>query len=104
MERKKTPRQGGILAGPVDARERLARSYPTCDAKPGIRVVHRASGFAGDVVELVDGTLVLRGATGLTRKFRNDPGGFSVDAEPVRLIAPEADAHTATPAHLTNAR
>jgi hypothetical protein len=104
MERHTSRRQGGILAGPVDARERIARSYPTCDAKPGLRVVHRASGFAGDVVELVDGTLVLRGATGLTRKFRNDAGAFSVDAEPVRLVVADAEEDTATPEHLVNAR
>jgi hypothetical protein len=102
------PRPGdgrGILAGPLDAQERHARSFPVQEAAPGLRVVHRASGFAGTVVELVDGTLVLRGATGLDRRFRNEPGAFSVDTAAVRLVAPSATVSTtAAPQHLANAR
>src|SRR5690242_17234582 len=98
------PQRGsGILAGPVDGRERLARQYPARAATPGLRVVHRASGFAGTVVELQGTKLVLAGATGLTRTFRNEPGAFSVDTEPVRLTEPGADDDAAVPTHLANA-
>jgi hypothetical protein len=103
--RQRPTRRGeGILAGPVDARERVAQQYPVCEATPGLRVVHRASGFAGDVVELAGDALVLRGATGLDRRFRNEPGAFSVDAMPVRLVAPSEPNEVDRPAHLTSAR
>jgi hypothetical protein len=81
------PRGGGVLAGPVDAGARLAASYPVREATPGLRVVHRASGFAGDVAELDGGSLVVRGTTGLERRFRNEPGAFMVDGTAVRLVA-----------------
>jgi hypothetical protein len=100
-----TPRRaGGVLAGPVDGPERLARAYPACEATPGLRVVHRASGFAGTVVALDGGTLVLCGTTGLERRYPNHPGAFSVDAAPVCLVAPRTADRAGTPAHLANAR
>jgi hypothetical protein len=111
MGRTTPPRRaGGILSGPVDARERLVRSYPTVDATPGLRVVHRSSGFAGTVVALRGDRLVLRGATGLDRTFRNEPGAFTVDTEVVRLVVPAPpDAAAAAdraepPEHLARAR
>src|SRR4051794_4792155 len=82
------PRGAGILAGPLDARERHALAYPPHDATPGLRVVHRASGFAGTIVELAGDQLTLQGATGLTKRFRNEPGAFTVDTEAVRLVMP----------------
>jgi hypothetical protein len=96
---------GGILAGPLDAQERRARAYPAYEATPGLRVVHRASGFAGTVVALHGDTLLLKGATGLDRRFRNEPGGFTVDTTPVRLVAP-TDRGAGAPAaeHLRDAR
>jgi DUF3097 family protein len=107
QQRPRPSNAGGILAGPLDARERHARSFPVQEATPGLRAVHRASGFAGTVVDLVDGMLVLRGATGLDRRFRNEPGAFTVDTTPVRFVAAAtsaADANANAPAHLANAR
>ncbi len=99
------PRRGsGILAGPVDASARHAQQYRACEATPGLRVVHRASGFAGTVVELTGTKLVLQGTTGLTRTFRNEPGGFTVETEPVRLVEPRRRDEPAAPAHLAAAR
>jgi hypothetical protein len=66
--------------------------------------VHRASGFAGTVVELHGTKLVLAGATGLTRTFRNEPGAFAVDTEPVRLVEPRVVDRADAPEHLANAR
>jgi hypothetical protein len=100
MQRPKQPSQGrGILAGPVDAAARLAASYPVEEATPGLRVVHRASGFAGTVAALdtASGMLVLRGATGLERRYRNEPGAFMVDGTAVRIVAPSSSPATATP-------
>jgi hypothetical protein len=97
-------RSGGVLAGPVDAAARLARTYPTCPARPGLRVVHRASGFAGSVTSVTDGEVVLQSPTGRERRFRNEPGAFSVDAQPVRLVVPRDDTTTPVAAHLAGTR
>jgi Protein of unknown function (DUF3097) len=95
---------GGILAGPVDGPERLAREYPACEATPGLRLVHRASGFSGAFVGFDGQSAVLRGATGLERRLPNAPGAFLVDSRPVRLVPATASVANATPAHLAAAR
>jgi hypothetical protein len=92
----------GILAGPIDGPERAATTYPAEPARPGLRVLHRATGFAGDLVELDGGDVVLRGQTGLARRFPNHAGAFAVDGTAVRLVAPSTQ--EARPAHLANAR
>jgi hypothetical protein len=79
----------GILAGPVAGKERIAAVYPPHPAQPGTRLVHRASGFAGALVRVDDDKVLLRGDLGVERRFRNDPGTFSVDGIAVRLVAPE---------------
>ena len=83
-------RRSGILAGPVAGKERIAAIYPPHAAEPGTRLVHRASGFMGSLVGIDDGKAVLRGDLGVERRFRNDPGTFSVDGIAVRLVAPTA--------------
>ncbi|MCU1429335.1 MAG: hypothetical protein JWL83_3335 [Actinomycetia bacterium] len=99
-----TARRGGILAGAIDVPARLAAEYPAYEAAEGLPVVHRASGFAGTVVSLDADALVLRGATGLERRFRNDPGGFMVDAIAVRLVASRPREDDGRAAHLEHAR
>jgi hypothetical protein len=92
----------GILAGPIDGPEREAATYPAVAARAGLRLLHRSSGFAGDLVRL-DGTdVVLRGQTGLERRFSNHAGAFAVDGTAVRIVAPSTQ--DARPAHLSNAR
>ena len=98
------PPRNGILAGPLEAPERLAASFPPVEATPGLRVLHRASGFAGALVALDGDQVVLRGQTGLERRFPNQPGGFAVDGAAVRLVAPAAPEGAAPPAHLARAR
>jgi hypothetical protein len=102
--------RGGILGGPIDQRARLAARLPPVDARPGLRVLHRGSGFLGDLVALDDGRLTLRSPTGRERSFRNEPGAFAVDGTVVRLVvvrAEEPDAPAVAPhlsgAHLTGA-
>ena len=41
-------------------------------------------------MSVVDDRVLLRGDLGIERKFRNDPGTFSVDGIAVRLVAPSA--------------
>lgn len=93
----------GILAGPIDAPERDAASYPAEPAQPGLRVLHRSSGFAGALVALEGKDVVLRGQTGLVRRFPNRAGAFAVDGTAVRLVAFAVEARE-QPAHLARAR
>jgi Protein of unknown function (DUF3097) len=85
---------GGILSGPVDGPARTAAQYPHREAAPGLRVLHRASGFTGELVALDGDQVVLRGHTGLERRYRNLPGTFAVDGTPTHLVpvaAPSTD-------------
>lgn len=86
----KRPARSGILAGPVSGPERIEALYPPHAAVPGTRLVHRASGFAGKFVRFDAGQVVVMGDLGLERRYRNDPGMFSVDAIAVRLVAESA--------------
>ena len=81
------PPRNGILAGPLEAPARLAASFPSVEATPGLRVLHRASGFRGALVALDGDQVVLHGQTGLERRFPNQPGGFAVDGAAPRLVA-----------------
>ncbi|MDQ1430917.1 MAG: hypothetical protein QOF40_1519, partial [Actinomycetota bacterium] len=78
--------RGGILAGPVDGPARTAAQYPHLAAEPGIRVLHRASGFTGALVALDGDEILLRGHTGLEKRYRNLPGTFAVDGTPTHLV------------------
>ena len=77
---------GGILSGPIDGPARTAAQYPHREATPGLRVLHRASGFTGALVALEGDDVVLRGHTGLERRYRNLPGTFAIDGTPVHLV------------------
>lgn len=77
---------GGILSGPIDGPERTAAQYPHREATPGVRVLHRASGFTGALVALDGDEIVLRGHTGLERRYRNLPGTFAIDGTPIHLV------------------
>lgn len=83
---------GGILSGPIDGPERAAATYPHREATPGLRVLHRASGFTGDLVALDGDEVVLRGHTGLEKRYRNVAGTFAVDGTPTHLVPARAPA------------
>ena len=89
-DRSRASARGGILGGPVDAAERLAAQLPAVEARPGLPVLHRASGFLGTVVTLSGDAVVVRGTTGLEKRFRNRPGDFAVDGRPARLVPPSS--------------
>jgi hypothetical protein len=80
---------GGILGGPVDGAARLAAEYPPVDAVQGLSVLQRASGFVGVVAECTKESVVLKGGTGLAKKFANVPGAFAVEGRPIRLVVPD---------------
>lgn len=79
---------GGILGGPVDGPARLAASFPAVVATPGLRLLHRASGFAGELVAFAPDRVVLRGTTGVERAWPHTPGAFAHDGHAVRLVPP----------------
>jgi hypothetical protein len=100
-----TSSRGGIMGGPVGGPDRLATRFPTCPASPGLTVLHRSSGFLGDLVALEADHVVIRGRTGLERRFRNAPGSFAVNGEAVRLVpAPLEPDVPPAPDHLAAAR
>ncbi|HEV7865237.1 MAG TPA: DUF3097 family protein [Acidimicrobiia bacterium] len=66
----------------------MAARFPACEAKPGLAVAHRASGFAGRLVALDGEEVVVAGQTGLEKRFRNAPGSFSVGGQTVHLVPP----------------
>ena len=76
---------GGILAGPVGPRERLAIRYPIVEARVGMRVAHRGSRFSGTVESVRSNEVSIAGTTGLVRQFPLEPGVFVVDGAPVTL-------------------
>ena len=84
--RRRLSGSGGILSGPIDGPARTAAQYPHREATPGLRVLHRASGFTGALVALDGDEVVLRGHTGLEKRYRNLPGTFAVDGTPTHLV------------------
>ncbi len=80
------PTKSGILAGPVDGAARIAAAYPAIDATPGIKLLHRSSGFIGTLLRLDPKEVILRTPTGAERRFRNIPGAFSHGGNAVRLL------------------
>jgi hypothetical protein len=96
-------KMSGVLAGPIDGMARVAASYPAVEARPGMRVLHRGSGFAGQLVALDGDEVALRSPTGRERRFPNHPGSFAVDGATV-LLVPERIHEEAPAPHLADAR
>lgn len=97
------PNSPGILAGPVDGPARLASLYPPYPGVPGTSLLHRASGFLGVLVSLDGEAVVVRGQTGLERRYANAPGAFAVAGTAVRLVPPPKSDED-VPTHLVGTR
>jgi hypothetical protein len=96
---------GGILGGPVEGAARLAASYPAVEATPGIRVLHRGSGFVGTLVTYEGTHVVLRSPSNREKRFANQLGAFAVDGSTIRFVAPSgADDRSDVAPHLVDAR
>jgi Protein of unknown function (DUF3097) len=95
-----TRRSSGILSGPIDApaRARSTPEYPQVPAIVGMVLVHRASGFSGNLVRVEGGGVELRGRTGQERVFRLAPGAFAVDGRAVTLERPRTDSRASAAA------
>jgi len=81
----------GILSGPIDldGPRRRPPTYPEVEGRPGLVVLHRATGVEGTVVGFEHGGVaVLDRHTGARRLVRLDPGGFRVGGRLVTLVPP----------------
>lgn len=64
--------------------------YPTIDARVGLRIADRSSGFVGDVVRWNNEAVTVRGRDQHLRHFSWKVGGFLLDGSPVTLTRPVA--------------
>jgi len=81
----------GILSGPIDldGPRRRRPIHPEVQGRPGLAVLHRATGVEGTVVGFEHGGVAIRDRnTGTKRLVRLDPGGFRVDGRTVTLVPP----------------
>jgi hypothetical protein len=81
----------GILSGPIDldGPRRARPTYPAVEGRPGLAVLHRATGVEGTVVGFEHGGVALRDRhSGARRLVRLDPGGFRSDGRAVTLLPP----------------
>ena len=92
---------GGILGGAVDGPRRVAAVYADVDARVGMTVTHRGSGYTGTLRKITSREVEIAGTTGLVRIFPLEPGAFSVDRVPCNLVRrtvapPQAPVRTAS--------
>ncbi|HEX6421931.1 MAG TPA: DUF3097 family protein [Acidimicrobiales bacterium] len=91
----------GILSGPLDldSPRRRPPTYPTVEGRPGLEVLHRATGVEGPIVRFEHGGVAIRDRnTGTRRLVRLDPGGFRVRGRAVTLVPPRPADRTRQPA------
>lgn len=86
----------GILAGPVDEFRRRGTPPKKTRVVPGLAVMHRASRFAGRVVKVDSGGVVLRSSAGTERHFPLRTGEFLVAGEVTTLVADPRPASSST--------
>lgn len=85
----RTDPRAGILAGPIDGPAKAKATYPDLTGTVGMRALHRASRFSGEVVRFERDGVVLKGASGLERVFPFIVGAYEVEGRAVTLIAPK---------------
>ena len=81
----------GILSGPldIDGPRRRRPTYPTVEGRPGLEVLHRATGVEGKIIGFEHGGVAIQDRnTGNRRLVRLDPGGFRVRGKSVTLAPP----------------
>ncbi|HEX6167774.1 MAG TPA: DUF3097 family protein [Acidimicrobiales bacterium] len=91
----------GILSGPldIDGPRRRPPTYPTVEGRPGLEVLHRATGVEGTIIGFEHGGVAIRDRnTGNRRLVRLDPGGFRVGRRAVTLVPPKPARQARPPA------
>lgn len=74
----------------LDEPLRTKPSFPTVEARVGMVIEDRGSGYCGDIVKMTFEAVTLRDRKGNHRHFRWKPGGFLIDGRPVTLVRPVA--------------
>ena len=69
-------------------RSRKRPRHPEVEARVGLVVEDRSSGFCGDIVKVTAAAVTLRSRHGDHRHFRWAAGGFLIDGRPVTLVRP----------------
>ena len=85
-----------ITADPRERARAEANRHPEMEAVPGLRVVHRASGFTGRVVGLRGNAVTLRSKSGQVRMFNLVPGAFAVGGRVATLVPHRVASTTAS--------
>jgi len=73
---------------------RRGPTYPDVDARVGLVVEDRASGFCGDIVKWSTAAVTLRDRRQHQRHFAWKPGGFLLEGRPVTLRRPAPPSRT----------
>jgi len=93
-------RGDGILSGrlDLDGPRRRPPDHPEVEGRPGLEVLHRATGVEGAVVGFEHGGVAISDRhTGTRRLVRLDPGGFQVGGRSVTLVRPKPSRHPQAP-------
>jgi hypothetical protein len=85
-----------VLADPRERARAEANRHPEVEAVVGLRVVHRASGFTGRVVELRANVVTLQSKSGQVRMFNLVPGAFAAEGRVATLVRPRVASTTAS--------
>lgn len=85
-----SPYNRGILSSidDIDNGPSKRKQYPKVPANLGIDVTHQATGIVGAIVEYSDNVITIRDDYGKDHRYRNIPGSFLVNRQPVQLVRP----------------
>lgn len=84
-----------------DPRRKPAPTHPSVEARLGMVVEDRSSGFCGDIVKITIAAVTLRDRHGHQRHFTWKPGGFLLEGRPVTLVRPAGERSVVGP-RITN--
>ena len=89
-----SPYNRGILSSidDIDNGPSKRKQYPKVPANLGTDVTHQATGIVGAIVEYSDNIITIRDDYGKDHRYRNIPGSFLVNRQPVQLSRPNVAA------------
>ncbi|NLA34405.1 MAG: DUF3097 family protein [Actinobacteria bacterium] len=89
-----SPYNRGILSSidDIDNGPSKRKQYPKVPANLGTDVTHQATGIVGAIVEYSDNVITIRDDYGKDHRYRNIPGSFLVNRQPVQLVRPNVSA------------
>lgn len=92
-------RHDGILAADlaITERRRPGLEHRVLPARVGLVVEHRPTGVVGAIVKVSDQVVVVRDRRGRQRSLPLVPGAFTVDGQPVHLVAARGSGEASRP-------